>query len=477
MPAGQGQNTPRLVIGDPIRNLGVVWSIDPAGILEGDTKGGTGPGGVTFTFNRVDPTLVRGEDVYQRRYYFPFRLPDGSGTGPYSLTAGGRTWTFTAEAALTPRPFVTAPAGSSPAYVSALLAGGFNVQLEPGVYDWSDMVIVPGDNYRVTGYGAVVRGGAAGPLGQYCLFYVQGKDFTLEGGTYYPTAWVVSNPSPVSPYPDAALGVAVSNVTIGPLGLIQLWNRFSNSGAYITDVAFERGQMGAPPEGLYLRCLFRGQPPIYNSFRRALGVVGEIAMLDCVFDGTDRGLVFQPQTETGDITDNFFHGLRIQNVASETNGCESILAEGTANFDRNMFLHVRVVASVGPTPNLDCPAHDNYFQDMTDLGPGGVYMPGGTDHDQTGNKFESCEWHGPVSCGSSNVTANSWEFCGFLWSGPSRANQSGQAPSGPLVCCTATPDSGNTMTTCHWFLGPGLSPQTNFIVSGGSTFNGSPYPP
>jgi hypothetical protein len=399
-------------------------------------------------------------------WYMAFRIPDDMVPGTYTLTASGKTWTFVVEAAATARPLVTIAAGSPAADVTTALAAGNNVQLGPGLHEWTEPVVVPLASQTIIGFGAVVRGGGPAGFGPIGMILLQNKDFTLLGGTYYPVdnTWVIiSELTPAGPdtYPDAALNYAVKDVTVIDGGTAAVW-RAKDVGAYHINVTGERAR-GSDKDGLYWNCYWRGYAQGDDTFRIPLPKFGNVGVIACTFDGTGRGLVFQ--TNSGDIVDNIAIGVRFVNISYQTNGCECVLAEGTGNFDRNIFLELRATGCRGPLPAIDSPAQDNFFAGMCSDSPVGAILRGQFGP-QSNNEFRACDWSGPLIVGGGGYpcTGNRFYNCIWKFSGPSHGNQTFEdAGIEGVVCCTAV-DPGNTITYSCWNLYPGLLPQTGFSV-------------
>lgn len=127
-----------------------------------------------------------------------------------------------------------------------------------------------------------------------------------------------------------------------------------------------------------------------------------MVMIDNIFDGTERGIVIQPQW--GAVEHNLFYRNTFQNIDYIHGGNEPFLVEmGPHPFSWNMSFHQRVV-NCGNVAVLiyGAAASDNLWYDLKSVNAGGIVLtdvpshPDGELHDQVRNLFMRSELHGGV---------------------------------------------------------------------------------
>ncbi len=107
-----------------------------------------------------------------------------------------------------------------------------------------------------------------------------------------------------------------------------------------------------------------------------------LVMIDNVFDGTDRGIVFQPQR--GAVENSFFYRNTFRNIDYVHGGNEVFLVElGPHPFRWNMNFHQRVY-NCGAAAVLmwGCSASDNLWYDLKSVDSGGIVLMDVADHPQ-----------------------------------------------------------------------------------------------
>ena len=125
------------------------------------------------------------------------------------------------------------------------------------------------------------------------------------------------------------------------------------------DCVFRWVQCWQLNSGLFLRCKWHGT----NGHAYCTESAQRLAMVDCLFDRTDRGLVLRPRF--GDNSNNLYAGIWFRDIALEPNGSELVCVEGGPfRFDRNLFFGLRQSSCVGSFLLYSSKASYNYCNNI-----------------------------------------------------------------------------------------------------------------
>jgi hypothetical protein len=357
-----------LVTGDTDRSWTVAWSRDGNLHLVYDLlQNGKKTASITSTATAF-------EQWYDSAYYGRADLPDGVKPGAYQLDTGGGVLNVTVTAAPNRKVLATpVPAGNSSAAVrSAFAAGNRVVTLAPGEHVWDSAAVALPENAVLRGYGATVRRSASGGEYNARALVPTGANVSVYGVTFvYDVPGQVFHCAPGQPQPGLVVADCVfkrCNLGWGPTDVLIRDTRFDSAGCII-----------APP-GLYYRCTWTG-PPTQHAFHYWGGgdYSGKhLALIDNIFDGCDRGPVFN--AAAGPVNDNLFVGTSLRNINATPDGNESFACEGAGSFDHNLFLHTRAHNCDGPvfqpSGNGDTKSRDGLVRDLTIDGGFGIVFWG-----------------------------------------------------------------------------------------------------
>lgn len=253
-----------------------------------------------------------------------------------------------------PAPAPVTPGTSSASAIASYVVGGYNViTLAPGEHVLDRPVSLPAGT-TLRGRHATVNWSGANPA------FFTGDDVSLYGITFHPDI-----PAPVTyaggPNYDTGLVAGFCTFRRCDLGY---WHRE----AYVYDSRFESAGCGIAPAGLHLRNVYTG-PAYEHAFKFGAGL-GPVAVVDCIFDGSDRGLIASASTP---ISDSLHVGNVFQNICRTLSGCENGLVEGGALYSRALYLHTRMLgcSSTLLQTNNDGVTSDILVRDLyVDGGPG-----------------------------------------------------------------------------------------------------------
>lgn len=319
---------------------------------------------------------------------------------------------------------LTYPAGTSPASIQADIdkltkAGKVpDITLLAGPHTWNQMVTLPA-NAVVRGFNATIR---RLPLnnygGNWPIFYVGGQDVSVYGLTFVndqPGGMVfAANPS--------QSGVVVADCIF----------RRCNLGFYLTaslvrDCRFESGGAIISPSGLFWRCCFLG-PSVIDPWQFwYLGKDNTAQMIDCTFDKTCRGPVFNALGQS--INDPLFCGVECHGVVRGNNGDECWLVEG-GPVNRLIAFHCRTVGCDSASFQFDGGSTDCYIRDFVQDGGAGVsvnpWLKGATSTNFVLDDFELRRCGVYCGPGASGCSFTSGTIIGYL---PTRGNQTWRNPA------------------------------------------------
>lgn len=319
------------------------------------------------------PAIAATNSLWHNQWAWGIRVPADAQPAGYSIpfllngqpaTEAPLSVTVLPKPAI--RPLAVIPRGQSLLLTQSRLNDGFDVELEPGVHEWSAQLNVP-PGASIRGHGAVI---VRHPNGDYAqrMFVPQGG-MTIDGLTLTHDASI--DPSAIlylHAWPRVAGNVTVRRCTMkgGHLG------GATQSGMLVEQCRFERagtGEMDA--YSVWLENLFTGQT---RQGLHAMFDTGAGPKLICSnrFDQCTRGMVFQTGDCCGNVViDNYFRGIR----GGAGNANECILLEGGNNGDvvpspdhgmrDNAFVGVFIDDCAGPGISLyGSGMHDNIFWDI-----------------------------------------------------------------------------------------------------------------
>lgn len=403
-----------LVIGDPYRGWTLVW--DRLGLPSGDftVKAGDGYEEKLATFY---PARTANAGGHMRIVALPAGVPLGDAS---IVGADGSLLPITVTA-VRPQPDAQISTRHTAQDVAAALAYGCRVILAPGLHVWDQAVELP-DGADIVGYGARVVRTSNGDYGE--RVFSGGRNATVRGVTFE-SLWLTFHSNPI----------VTGLVCIGCVFRSGLLG-YGHTECFFQDCTFEGCNVTIAPPGLYLRPRFLRNSP-GNAFSLWGPCVGQFAMIDAEFDGTDRGPVFN--TNNGPVTDNLLVGLSCRNLTRDDNGNEIVMAEGAHEYSRNLHIHTRVNNCDGHVFQMDAAAHDNGFFDTVQDGGGGFWLMGAGDRPQTGNVYDNFELRGGgITLGwrdntgrthGANTAKNVFRNGAILNYRPSRLNQGRHDPA------------------------------------------------
>jgi hypothetical protein len=215
-------------------------------------------------------------------------------------------------------------------------------------------------------------------------------------------------------HPEAANNVTLENCVLRHCEL----GEWPGQGLLIRDCLFERASANQlPGKSLVHRCTFTGLDghPLYTWGSDSLAVVS------CVFDGTDRGIVFAGLRSP--VTNALLYRNSFRNITGVDNGCEVLLVEG-GEFHDNLILHTRVQGCVGAALQFwNAKASGNLIEDLYADGGSGVWFHGNPDEVQEKNTLRNLELHGGRVLFGPSAQWNVIEQSAFIRPVKTRSNQ------------------------------------------------------
>lgn len=328
---------------------------------------------------------------------------------------------------------VTTTASTVQLYVNA----GYNdITLAPGLHQWDRLVNLPA-YVKLSGYGATVKRIPGNPYGGNSpLLYISGRDVSIYGITFINDMplGVVVQANPSQP------GLVIADCTFNRCQL-----GFYFTQALIRDCTFNKGGAVIAPAGLFWRCVFNG-PSITDPWQfwyMGNGITTQ--MIDCVFNKTQRGPVFNALGNS--VDDSFFSGVQCHGIVRDNNDCECWLCEG-GRVNRLMAFHCRVTGCDSSTFQFDGGSADCYVRDFAQDGGFGLNVsptPGCTTTNFVMQDFELRRCG--IYCGA-NATTCSFVDGSIIGYAPTRGNQGWQntTPVGFLRTIAAWSEGPNAQT-------------------------------
>jgi hypothetical protein len=439
----------RLTIGDPDRDWSYISDFD--GSLDAVwTIGGV---------NTSAYALPAVDCFYDAQYHGGFTLPAIAKPGPLVINTGAAAGpaTFTVVA-MPARRTVSIPPGTTGIIAQKLInaASGFggpvSVTLPPGPLVWEQTVTLPAGSY-VSGIGTTLRRLAMNPIGTNYPTFQVGQDCSFYGIHFEH---------------DAASGMAfwANPTTSGLVASDCIFGGNSNlgfyhSGALIQRCTFNGSGAVIAPSGLFWRCVFNG-PSVCDPLQIWYGPT---QVVDCEFNGTQRGPVFN--AAGGAITDCFFSGTICRNIVRGNNGNECWLCEG-GPLNRLLAFHCRISNCDSTAFWFDKGSAGAYIRDFSMDGGCGVMLGPIAPSTITGFTMQDFELRRcGVWCDVGVTGANfiDGSIIGFL---PTRANQSFQntGSTGYLRTVAAYSASPLNLLTRVAIIGTpaGMTPSQGFAV-------------
>jgi hypothetical protein len=397
-PATPGQSRTRLAPGQAL----VCW--DRGGRLPAFTAGWygqpawtlAGPAG-SVQVQRRSPGRSDCESADDPTYFGEVLAP--AVPGGYTVTAGGATFTFQVAAPPARKGVQRLSPGTTVATAQVQLDKGYDLELTPGLYPWgrsvyaasgkvADLPLRVPDGAAIVGPGAVITADPSlpAPARAWQLAGVfSAPNATLDGLKFdLPDGRVCSN-------------VYSPNLTLRRCHLAACQLNDPGPGLYMEDC-----EVTGPGAGVFLiqggllrRVTFHDTSP--GHYEESAGHAfacykadGNLAIIDCPFLRTGRGVVCQPNR--GDIRGCLLLGNEIHWPRSE-NGREGIplceqpavpLAPLAYGFHGNLILHTLAVTD-GSAVQWDGAATGNLVRDYTVHGGLGFRLWGGA---ISGNRFD-----------------------------------------------------------------------------------------
>lgn len=444
MPAPLVSSRARLTIGDPDRAFCCLYCFD------GNLAPTWAVNGQAYT-----PTLLpMVSQFYDQLSHGCYTLPANAKPGPITINVGTQTITLQAVAMPARKAFTIAPGTTALAVQSMIFTanGPVSLTLQPGVHTWEQMVKLPAGSY-VSGYHATIRRLAMNNVGGNWPVFQCGQDCSIYGLTF-----AHDQPGQVFYSFPASDGLVAVDCKFG---------RFSNFGfgftnSLVKNCTFDGSGAIIAPSGLFWWCHFNG--PSYSDPWQFWGP-GSAFMVDCDFNGTQRGPVFNAAGAT--ISDCLFAGITVNNVHRGNNSDEIFLAEGGL-IQRMTVFHSRVYGCTAGTFAFNGGADQIYVRDFAQDGGAGITLlpfPGKTITNFTLQDFELIRCGG-IWC-DVGVTGAQFIDGNVIAATPTRGNATWQNPSlagylRTVACYSASPT--NTLTRV-----PVINPASCMAASQGFT--------
>lgn len=358
----------------------------------------------------ISPT----ELVYDADYHGVFALPKDAKPGKHTLGLGDASEVVVVVKPPARKKATIQPGLSADNIQAAIASGKRDITLAAGEHIFTRSVVLPDDTV-IRGYGATIRGteAIAGAGGHRPVFVV-GKNISIYGVTFtHEQSTSIMLRGPMVP-----TGLVLADCTFR-----RCMMGFFFTDALVRDCRFESAGAGIAAGGLWLRCAFTG-PPYVHAWSHGTGL-GAVAMVDCVFEGTDRGPIFQ--ADGGSIDDFLSVGLRCSNISQTPNGNEIFLCEpGSTAFRRATILHTRISGCQSMALQMDGQSSQCLVRDFFMDGGGGICLWGNV-RDWIVQDFELRNGAG-IYCGPNCTGVRFIDGSIVDWR-PGRINQAWQNPS------------------------------------------------
>jgi len=304
-----------------------------------------------------------------------------------------------------------APGGDAVGRIEAALTASTHVTLLPGQYFFTRALRVP-DWATITGPGAVLVK-VTNPADRFDCMIVPGDNTTFDGLTFHGTDAVAFN--------DHGGRNAVFVRCMFQDCQLGYW---VNDGLLVERCTFNRASAGIVRCGLYHRCRWVGLCRHFHAWV-AWGQPDDRirpAVIECDFDGTDRGPGLTPNW--GDLSDTLLCSLDLRGI-SKTYGGNELFGFETGGqrkpLRRLLVLHVRAYQSEGQVQFWTGEVTDCLLRDLVLDGPS-VCFSAADRSAQTGNVIEESEFRGGGVQFAPTATGNTIRRTLFTAWRPTRAN-------------------------------------------------------
>lgn len=359
----------------------------------------------------------------------------GSTDDVSNLIRGGTWNTPTAPGPAQPRPVTTvSPTGGDDApMIQRWLNGGDDVCLLAGVFQIGSTITMPQFS-RVFSSGATVKCLPGGSAAQ--TLFQPGNHCTIEGINLWPASRAVLN--------TQAQNFTMKSCTVngGMLGQV-------GPGALFQYNDFPKCSVQIYANHLHWSCCYRGislaGPSCFSTG------MSNSAVVDCVWDRTDRGPVNQVGHSA--ITNCAWIRPVVRDICQTNGGSEWFLVEGSPDdggmFQNNLIWGMRVRGCVASMMFSGCNAKNNLIHDL-DADQAGTILfnaaaTAGLACEQSGNVIEYAELHGGTVGFLGNAVNNVFQYGALINPAVGRQGVFGWTTAqaagryGPLVAFTGGP--------------------------------------
>lgn len=420
----------RLTVGDPDRNWTYISSADSS--LEMIWKVGGKPY-QSWPLPAVD-------SFYDGSIHGGFTLPDGIQPGNIAVDCGHP---ITIQVIKAPdRKAVSVPTTYTALQVQALILsnpGPLDITLAPGLHKWDRMVTLPA-NTRLDGQNVatIKRLPANNGNNNWATIYVSGADVSIYGVTF-----INDNPGGMVLWTNNA---TVDGLVVGDCVIRRCNLGFFFAHSLVRDCWFDGGGAIIAPQGLFWNCRYTGPSKIDPHQWWWASCSGSM-MVDCSFDKTQRGPVFNAAGQT--VSDVLFCGVECHGIVRGNNGNECWVCEA-GPINRLTALHCRVMGCDSASFQLDGGGSDCFVRDFVQDGGIGInitsWNKGATTTNFVLQDFELRRCGGiclgPTVSGFQAIDGSIISFT------PTRGNQPYQnsAPTGYLRTTAALAEGSNVGT-------------------------------
>jgi len=426
--------------GDPQRDWFYVWSRSgvPAGPV---SLAAMGEPPVACERFLLGWPAWQGDDVYHCGIRVPSKLAEGlyflrfgDTTTGTRVTVAGRTMRTAAR---------VAPGGEDAPRIAKALADHDEVTLLPGEY-WLDRAVRVPAGRALRGPGAVLRK-IPNPADRFDCLFLPGDGCAFDGLTFRANDAVFFND-------DAGRNVVVDNCTLEDCQL----GYWVNEGLLVDRCRFVRASAGIVRCGLWHRCRWIGLTRHFHAWV-AWGQPDprfRPAVIDAVFDGTDRGPGLT--SNWGDLSDTLLHSVEVRGVSRVYGGNEIFGFEvggARKGLRRLLAMHVRAYHCEGQVQFWTGDVADCLLRNLVLDGPS-VHFSAADGSPMTGNVIEESEFRGGGIFFAPTATNNEVRRCGFTGWRPTRANIEMRAGTYALTGRSVIESTGpqavtNRVTACQ----------------------------
>jgi hypothetical protein len=426
--------------GNPQRDWTYVWS-----------RSGVPAGPISLTAPGQEPIpcerLLLGWPAWQgdEVYHAGIRVPANMADGVYFLRFGEVT-TNHRLTVVNRRPLThcaVATGGQDAERIEKALADHDTVTLLPGLFRLDRAVRVP-PGRTLRGAGAVLTK-TKNPADRFDCMFIPGDDCTFEGLTFRGNDAVMFND-------DAGRNVVIDQCILEDCQL----GYWVNDGLLVDRCRFIRASAGIVRCGLWHRCRWEGLSRHFHAWIAWGQPDPRIrpAVVDCVFDGTDRGPGLT--SNWGDLSDSLIHSVEVRSVSRVYGGNEIFGFEvgGTKKGLRRLLaMHVRAYNCEGQVQFWTGEVTDCLLRNLVLDGPS-LAFSAADGSSQTGNVIEESEFRGGGIHFAPTAINNEVRRCGFTGWRPTRANVEMRAGTYALTGRSVIESTGpqavtNRVTACQ----------------------------